>query len=110
MSQKNRIEPNRNRQKPVRHQFFRRTLKFPRTCSVDWVVLLGPDNFGDEGLYQYSVITNPERLQLYVLARDVPGFRADYQEEVSPRVQSTKPVKIFNSFILNFSIGAEVLL
>ena len=61
--------------------------EFARTCSEDWVVLLGPDNFGDEGLYQYSVITNPERLQLYVLARDVPGFRADYQDEVSPRLQ-----------------------
>ena len=51
-------------------------------CISDWVLLLGPETFGDEGLYEYAVVSNERRGALLVLARDVPGFRAEYQEEV----------------------------
>ena len=46
------------------------------------MLLLGPETFGDEGLYEYAVVSNERRGALFVLARDVPGFRAEYQEEV----------------------------
>ena len=36
---------------------------------------LGPPTFGDDELYEYSVVSNPSRTRLYVLARDVDDFR-----------------------------------
>lgn len=51
-------------------------------CISDWVLLFGPETFEDEGLYEYAVVSNERRGALFVLARDVPGFRAEYQEEV----------------------------
>ncbi len=49
---------------------------------ADWVIKLGNATFREDGLYQYSIVTTPDRLQLFVLARDVDTFRAEYQEEV----------------------------
>ena len=37
---------------------------------------LGPETYGEEGLYQYSLVTNPSRTFNYVLARDVEYFNA----------------------------------
>ena len=54
----------------------------PVIIFLDWIILLGPETFGDDGLYQYSVITNSDRTSLFVLARDPETFRADYNEEV----------------------------
>ena len=41
---------------------------------VDWIILLGPQNFGDNNLYAYAVVTNPTRTFNYVLVRDVDDF------------------------------------
>ena len=43
---------------------------------------LGPKSHGDEGLYEYSVVSEPARLGMWVLARDVATFEALYEEEV----------------------------
>ena len=51
--------------------------------STDWVVKLGPASFGEEGLYQYSVITDNLQATLFVLARDVDTFKSQYDEEVT---------------------------
>jgi len=48
-----------------------------------WVVKLGPASFGEEGLYQYSVITDNLQATLFVLARDVDTFKSQYDEEVT---------------------------
>ena len=40
---------------------------------------LGPEK---NGLYEYSVATDPMKLGLYVLARDVETFRQKYEHEV----------------------------
>ena len=56
-----------------------------RQCSLlstDWVVKLGPPSFGEQGLYQYSVVTDNFLATLFVLARDVDTFRSQYDEEV----------------------------
>ncbi len=51
---------------------------------ADWIIALGPETFGDDGLYAYAVVTNGNRSQLFVLARDPDEFRADYEDEVRP--------------------------
>ena len=55
----------------------------PVITFLDWIILLGPETFGDDGLYQYSVVTNSGKTSLFVLARDPETFRADYNEEVN---------------------------
>lgn len=50
--------------------------------STDWVVKLGPPSFGEQGLYQYSIVTDNLKFTLFVLARDVDTFRSQYDEEV----------------------------
>lgn len=58
----------------------------------DWVIRLGPEK---NGLYEYSVATNPMKLGLYVLARDVETFRQKYEHDVLQFVREqgfTKPM------------------
>ena len=43
---------------------------------------LGPETFGEEGLYQHSIITDPGRVTLFVLTRDIATFEAEYEAEV----------------------------
>ena len=52
------------------------------SLSTDWVVKLGPASFGEQNLYQYSVVTDSMQIQLYVLARDVNNFKNQYDKEV----------------------------
>ncbi|XP_076450397.1 uncharacterized protein LOC143286644 [Babylonia areolata] len=47
-----------------------------------WVIKLGPETFGDKGLYQYSLVTDNLSASLFVLTRDVKVFREQFQEEV----------------------------
>ena len=42
--------------------------------SSDWVLLLGPQE-GENSHYQYSVVSDPLRLFLFVLCRDVAEFK-----------------------------------
>ena len=53
------------------------------------------------GLYEYSVATDPDKMGLYVLARDVETFKRDYEQEVLQFVYeqgfnepSNKPIPI----------------
>ena len=45
-------------------------------CVSDWIMKLGPIGiyYGFE-LYEYSLISTPDKLLLFVLARDVPKFK-----------------------------------
>ena len=45
----------------------------------DWVVKLGPV---ENGQYQYSLVTDPIRLYLFVLARDTTDFVNRFDKEV----------------------------
>jgi len=44
-----------------------------------WIVKLGPIV---DGQYQYSIVSDPDMSQLFVIARDVDDFKANYDEEV----------------------------
>ncbi|KAJ7379811.1 hypothetical protein OS493_012558 [Desmophyllum pertusum] len=48
-----------------------------------WVVKLGPASFGDNGLYQYAVVTDNLQATLFVLARDVDTFKNQFDEDVT---------------------------
>ena len=43
------------------------------------MIRLGPEK---DGLYEYSVATDPLKMGLYVLARDAETFRRNYEQEV----------------------------
>ena len=49
---------------------------------TDWIVKLGPKTFGDDGLYEYSVVTNEDNDALYVLVRDTEAFKGEMELEV----------------------------
>ncbi len=36
----------------------------------DWVLKLGPETFGEGNLYEYSVVSDPGLVTLFVLVRD----------------------------------------
>lgn len=44
-----------------------------------WIVKLGPIVNGE---YQYSIVSDPDKSQLFVIARDVDEFKAKYDNEV----------------------------
>jgi len=52
----------------------------PRAATYR-IAKLGPETYG-AGYYEYSVVTDPDGLSLYVLARDVDEYFATYDEEV----------------------------
>jgi len=52
------------------------------------VVKLGPPIFGESALYEYSVVTTPYKLMVWVLARDVNVFKEKYEKEVSDFLKS----------------------
>lgn len=47
-----------------------------------WVVAVGPATYSAAGLYQYAVVSDPLQLSLFVLARDVSGYLANYDQTV----------------------------
>ena len=60
----------------------------------DLVVKLGDATFGTKGLYEYSVVTTPFKLAVWVLARDPQSFSVKSQNEVSQFLKNNG----FNSF------------
>ena len=54
--------------------------------SSDWVVLLGPDTYGPDGKYQYSVVTDDASVTLFVLARNTTEFMRKYNTQVQERL------------------------
>ena len=62
------------------------------------MISLGPEK---DGLYEYSVATDPMKMGLYVLARDAETFRLNYEQAVLLFVRkqgfnetSNKPIPI----------------
>ena len=47
----------------------------------DWVISLGPVQ-GEDQMYSYAVMTDPQAQGLYVLARNVRGFEHNYEVQV----------------------------
>jgi len=72
-------------------------VQFPFTNGEYWIVKLGPDTYGDDGLYQYSIVTNHDQVSLFVIARDIETFKSDYQEEVLEYLASNGYDNIWNT-------------
>lgn len=50
-----------------------------------WIIELGPMN--SSGKYEYAVVSGPDKLQLYILARDPAKFKAQYETNVLESVK-----------------------
>ncbi len=46
------------------------------------IILLGPATYGEFGLYQYAVVSDPLEISLFVLARDVVDYFVNYNTTV----------------------------
>lgn len=62
-----------------------------------WVFALGPDTYGAHGLYQWALVSDPFLLSLFVLARDVDDFYANYNAEVLQILNATGFTGLLNS-------------
>eukprot|EP00607_Mallomonas_marina_P010372 CAMPEP_0182422918 /NCGR_PEP_ID=MMETSP1167-20130531/8769_1 /TAXON_ID=2988 /ORGANISM="Mallomonas Sp, Strain CCMP3275" /LENGTH=225 /DNA_ID=CAMNT_0024601403 /DNA_START=387 /DNA_END=1064 /DNA_ORIENTATION=+ len=60
-----------------------------------WVIAVGPIMGETMAKYEWAVVSVPLKLQLYILARDVAKFKAEYETEVLNLVDSLG----FNTFI-----------
>lgn len=60
-----------------------------------WIFKLGPVN-EETQKYEYSLVTNASKNQLYVLVRDVARFRELYQDEVMDILERSGFTKFFN--------------
>lgn len=58
-----------------------------------WIIELGPIV---NGLYDYSVVSAPLGIQLFVLARDVQRFEQEYEKKLIPRLIKEGFVTPFN--------------
>ncbi|KAK7500460.1 hypothetical protein BaRGS_00008367 [Batillaria attramentaria] len=67
-----------------------------RFVAPYWVFKLGPETYGPDGLYQYSLITDNLDATLFVLARDVNTFRTEYQQEVQDFLKQEGFTKFYN--------------
>jgi lipocalin len=65
-----------------------------------WVLALGPKNA--EGLYDYSIVSDPFTAYLFVLARDVDTFNAKYDEEVLKQLETLGFTNKYNSPIATY--------
>ena len=65
-------------------------------CLItDWVVQLGPPTFKGN-YYQYSVVSDPRKITLFVLARDITEFKQNYDEEVLAKLKEQGFTKFYN--------------
>ena len=49
---------------------------------LDNVIKLGPQTFGDDNLYEYAVVSTPNKMLAWVLARDPKSFKEKHDKEV----------------------------
>jgi apolipoprotein D and lipocalin family protein len=64
-----------------------------------WVLELGPATYGDEGYYQYAIVSDSKSASLFVLARDVDTYYSEYDAHVSASLEA----KGFNEVSVNAS-------
>jgi lipocalin len=79
------------------------TTNFP---APYWVFELGPDDFNGTQ-YQYSVVSDPFHLTLFVLARNLSLFRQTWQEGVLQRLTDLGFTKIINKPIATVQDGCS---
>mmetsp|Transcript_116832 Transcript_116832/g.251126 ORF Transcript_116832/g.251126 Transcript_116832/m.251126 type:complete len:209 (+) Transcript_116832:23-649(+) len=65
-----------------------------------WVLDLGPINA--DGLYDWSIVSDPFTAYLFVLARDITTFNEKYDEEVTSKLTELGFTKKFNTPIATY--------
>lgn len=53
-----------------------------------YVIKLGPQTFGSDNWYEYAVISEPTRLNVFVLARNMTDFKLRFDKEVTDFLQA----------------------
>jgi hypothetical protein len=76
-------------------------VKFPVTpvAAPYWVIQLGPKESTSRNAqpqYQYSIVSDPLRAGLYVLARDPADFRSRFQADVMKWLEDNQFNKFYN--------------
>jgi apolipoprotein D and lipocalin family protein len=69
-----------------------------------WVLSLGPKNA--DGLYDYSIVSDPFKAYLFVLTRDVDTFKSKYEDDVLKELEDLGFNKKYNSPIATYH-GAD---
>lgn len=69
------------------------TANFP---APYWIYELGPPTYNGS-LYEYSVVSDPFKLTLFVLARNLTSFAENYEEGVLERLKAAGYTGIFNT-------------
>jgi hypothetical protein len=70
-----------------------------------WVFALGPETYGPDGLYEYSIVSDPFKATLFVLARNVTGFYARFQTEVDAFLKTNGWNQLWNTPLPTTQIG-----
>ena len=74
--------------------------------SPYWIIKVGPVI---NNQYQYSVVSDPFMLGLYVLARDVDDYYALYDDEILKYLNTTGFTKLYNKPIQTIHDGCSYL-
>ncbi len=82
-----------NVSEPGKLQVHLQTTEFP---APYWVYELGPPTYNGS-LYEYSVVSDPFKLTLFVLARNVTEFQETYEEGVLERLKERGFTGLFNT-------------
>ena len=79
----------------VRRWILHRCILYLTIYAVDWVVQLGPPTFSSNQ-YQYAVVTDPCKLNLFVLARNVTEFKMNYENGVRMKLMKQGFTRFYN--------------
>lgn len=82
-----------NSQEPGQLQVHLQTTNFP---APYWVYFLGPPTYNGS-MYQYSVVSDPFHLTLFVLARNLTLFAEEWQAEVLQNLTDLGFTKFYNT-------------
>lgn len=70
-----------------------------------WIFKLGPETYGQNGLYEYAVVSSELQLSLFVLARNVSTFYSTWKYEIDIYLKQNGWDKPWNSPINITQIG-----
>lgn len=69
-----------------------------------WIVLLGEPETPD-GVYTYSIVSDPFELSLFVLARDIDEFNTKYKAEVYAKLDKLGFNEVWNTPLPTLQAG-----
>ncbi len=76
------------------------SLAAPPPAAPYWVFGLGPATYGNDGQYQWALVSDSLNLSLFVLARNVTDYFANYDAGVQATLKATGFTNFLNSPIM----------